>query len=138
MPAPGAILVDAANDALLRDAEGPHDIDLAARTLADQLGSEHPKRVAVGLGVMKDWLSATEVCPLKKVVSGGPGAHRPRPRRYRPAGYNPIERSRDGHGFCRIGGLNGWVRGAFWEKCRPIASQKRESKPAAMRGQAGD
>jgi hypothetical protein len=28
------------------------------------LGSEHPKRVAVGLSVMKDWLSAAEVCPL--------------------------------------------------------------------------
>ena len=62
--APGAILVDAANDALLRDAEGAHDIYLAAGTLADQLGSEHPKRVAVGLGVMKDWLSAAEICPL--------------------------------------------------------------------------
>ena len=32
--------------------------------------------------------------------------------------------------------LNGWVSGVFWEKCRPIAGQKRESKPAAMRGQA--
>ena len=42
--APGAILVDAANDALLGDAEGAHDIHLAAGTLADQLGSEHPKR----------------------------------------------------------------------------------------------
>ena len=61
--APGAILVDAANDALLGDAEGSHDIHLAAGTLADQLGSEHPKRLAVGLGVMKDWLSAAEVCP---------------------------------------------------------------------------
>ena len=54
---------DAANDALLGDAEGSHDIHLAAGTLADQLGSEHPKRLAVGLGVMKDWLSAAEVCP---------------------------------------------------------------------------
>ena len=61
--APGAILVDAANDALLGDAEGAHDIHLAAGTLADQLGSEHPKRLAVGLGVMKNWLSAAEVCP---------------------------------------------------------------------------
>ncbi len=34
--------------------------------------------------------------------------------------------------------LNGWVRGAFWERRRPIASQGRKSKPAAMRGQAGD
>ena len=62
--APGAILVDAANDAVLRDAEGSHDIHLAAGTLADQLGSEHPKRVAVGLSVMKHWLSAAEVGPL--------------------------------------------------------------------------
>ena len=62
--APGAILVDAANDAVLRDAEGAHDIYLAAGTLADQLGSEHPKRVAVGLGVMKDWLGTAEICPL--------------------------------------------------------------------------
>ena len=52
----------------------------------------------------------------------------------RPFGYRLLERSRDGHGVCFTWRLNGWVRGVFWEKCRPIASQKRESKPAAMRG----
>ena len=62
--APGAILVDAANDAVLRDAEGPHDVHLAAGALADQLGGEHPKRAAVALGVMKHRLSAAEVDPL--------------------------------------------------------------------------
>ena len=62
--APGAILVDATNDAVLRDAEGPHDIDLAARTHADQLGGEHLKRVAIVLGVLKQGLSAAEVDPL--------------------------------------------------------------------------
>ena len=62
--APSTILVDAANDAVLRDAEGPQDIDLAARILADQLGGEHPKRAAVVLGVLKHRLSAAEVCPL--------------------------------------------------------------------------
>ena len=41
--ASGAIRVDAANDAVLRDAEGPHDIHLAAHALADQLGGKHPK-----------------------------------------------------------------------------------------------
>jgi len=25
-------------------------------------------------------------------------------------------------------GLNCWVRGAFWEKCRPIVSEKRDTK----------
>ena len=62
--APGAILVDAANDAALRDAEDPQDIDLAARVLADQLGGEHLKRAAVVLGVLKHRLSAAEVDPL--------------------------------------------------------------------------
>ena len=62
--APGAILVDATNDAVLGDAEGPHDIDLAARALADQLGRKHPKRVVIVLGVMKHRLSAAEVDPL--------------------------------------------------------------------------
>src|SRR5208282_2855303 len=60
----GAILVDAANNAVLGDAEGSHDIDLAARTLADQLGRKHPKRVVIVLGVMKHRLSAAEVDPL--------------------------------------------------------------------------
>ena len=59
-----AILVDAANDAVLRDAEGPHDIHLAAHALADQLGGKHPKRAAVVLGVLKHGLNAAEVCPL--------------------------------------------------------------------------
>src|SRR5208283_3889603 len=62
--APGAILVDATNDAVLGDTEGPHDIHLAARALADQLGRKHPKRVGVALGVMKHRLSAAEVDPL--------------------------------------------------------------------------
>ena len=56
--APGTILVDATNDAVLRDAEGPHDIDLAARTHADQLGSEHLKSAAFVLGMLKQGLSA--------------------------------------------------------------------------------
>ena len=62
--ATGAIGVDAANDAVLRDAEGPHDIDLAAGTQADQLGNEHPKRAAVVLRVLKQGLSTAEVDPL--------------------------------------------------------------------------
>ena len=62
--AAGAIRVDATNDAVLRDAEGPHDIHLAARALADQLGGKHPKRAAVVLGVLKHRLNAAEVCPL--------------------------------------------------------------------------
>jgi len=49
---------------VLGDAEGPHDIDLAARALADQLGRKHPKRVVIVLGVMKHRLSAAEVDPL--------------------------------------------------------------------------
>jgi hypothetical protein len=59
-----AILADAPNDAVLRDAEDPKDIDLAARALADQLSRKHPKRVAVTLGMMKHRLSAAEVGPL--------------------------------------------------------------------------
>ena len=61
---PGAILVDAPNDAVLGDTEGPYDIDLAARALADQLGRKHPKRAMVTLGVLKHGLSGAEVCPL--------------------------------------------------------------------------
>jgi hypothetical protein len=60
---PGAILVDAANDAVLGDTEDPHDIHLAARALADQLSGEHLKRAAVALGVMKYRLSPAEVDP---------------------------------------------------------------------------
>ena len=62
--AAGAIGVDATNDAVLRDAKGPHDIHLAASALADQLGGKHPKRAAVILGVLKHRLNAAEVCPL--------------------------------------------------------------------------
>ena len=57
-------LVDITNDTILRDAEDPHDIDLAARILADQLGGEHPKRAAVILGVLEHRMSAKEVDPL--------------------------------------------------------------------------
>ena len=60
----GAILVDATNDAALGDTEGPHDIHLAARALADQLGRKHPKRAEVALGVMEHRLSAAGVYPL--------------------------------------------------------------------------
>ena len=62
--AAGAILGDAANDAVLRDAKGPHDIHQAARTLADQLGGKHLKGAVVVLGVLKHRLNAAEVCPL--------------------------------------------------------------------------
>ena len=62
--AAGAIRVDATNDAVLRDAEGPHDIHLAAHALADQLGGKHPKGAAVVLGVLKHRLNTAEVCPL--------------------------------------------------------------------------
>ncbi len=62
--AAGAIRVDATNDAVLRDAEGPYDIHLAARALADQLGGKHPKRAVVVLGVLKHWLNTAEICPL--------------------------------------------------------------------------
>ena len=61
---PGAILVDAPNDAVLGDTEGPYDIDLAARALADQLGRKHPKRAEIALGVMEHRLSAAGVDPL--------------------------------------------------------------------------
>ena len=50
--AAGAILVDAPNDAVLRDAEGPHDVHLAAGALADQLGGKHPEGAVVTLGVI--------------------------------------------------------------------------------------
>ena len=63
-----AILVDAANDAVLRDAEGSHDIHLAAGTQADQLGGKHPKTAAIVLGVLKHRLNAAEVCPLAMVA----------------------------------------------------------------------
>ena len=56
--------IDAADDAVLRYAEGPHDIHLAAHTLANQLGGKHPKRAVVVLGVLKHRLNTTEVCPL--------------------------------------------------------------------------
>ena len=62
--ASGETLVDATNDAVFRDAESPHDIDLAARTQANQLGGEHPKRAVIVLGVLKHRLSAAEVDPL--------------------------------------------------------------------------
>ena len=44
--APGAISVDTANDAVFRDAEGPHDVRLAASPLADQLSGKHPEERA--------------------------------------------------------------------------------------------
>src|SRR5262245_65233337 len=61
--ASGAILGDAANDAVLGDTKGPHDVHLAAGTLADQLGGKHPKGAAVVLGVSKHRLNAAEVGP---------------------------------------------------------------------------
>ena len=61
---PGAIFVHATNDAVLGDTEGPYDIHLAARALADQLGRKHPKGVRVALSVMKHRLSTAEVDPL--------------------------------------------------------------------------
>ena len=64
MHAAGAIRVDATNDTALRDAERPHDIHVAARALADQLGGNHLKRAAVVLGVLKHRLNTAEVRPL--------------------------------------------------------------------------
>ena len=32
-------------------------------------------------------------------------------------------RNRDGHGFFYVWRLDDWVRGAFWEKCRPIGAE---------------
>ena len=66
--AAGAIPVDATNDAVLRHAECPHDIRLAAHALADQLGGKHLKRAAVVLGVLKHRLNTAEVCPLAIVA----------------------------------------------------------------------
>ena len=62
--APGAVLVDTANDAVLRDAEGSHDVLQAASPMADQLGSKHPESAAVTLGVLEHRLHAAEVDPL--------------------------------------------------------------------------
>ena len=62
--APGAVPVDTANDAALRDAEGSHDVRLAASPLADQLSGKHPESAAVTLGVLEHRLDAAEVDPL--------------------------------------------------------------------------
>ncbi len=58
-------------------------------------------------------------------------------KRLRPFGHRLLERSRDGHGVC-FSEIEWLGKRVFWEKRRPIAGQKRESKPAAMRGQAGE
>ena len=62
--ASGAVPVDTANDAVLRDAEGPHDVRLAASPLADQLSGKHLESAAVTLGVLEYRLDAAEVDPL--------------------------------------------------------------------------
>src|SRR5260370_28550173 len=62
--APGAILVDAANDAVLRDAEDSYDVLVAASPLADQLSGKHPESAAVILGVLEHRLDAAKVDPL--------------------------------------------------------------------------
>ena len=56
--------MDTTNDAALRHAKGPHNVDLAAGTLADQLGRKHPEGTAVVLGVLKYRIYAAEVRPL--------------------------------------------------------------------------
>ena len=61
--ASGAVSVDTTNDAILRDAKAAHDIDLAARSLADQLSGKHPESAMVILGVLEYRLDATEVDP---------------------------------------------------------------------------
>ena len=40
---------------------------------------------------------------MKKVVSGGPTRANGFPEGCRPAGYNPVELSRDWHGLCFMG-----------------------------------
>ena len=62
--AAGAIGIDAANDAVLGHAEGPHDIHLAADALADELGGKHAERMTVAFSVLKYRVDAAEVCPL--------------------------------------------------------------------------
>src|SRR5271166_4590751 len=66
--APGAVPVDTANDADLRDAEGPHNVHRAASALEDQLSGKHPESAAVTLGVLEHRLGAAEVDPLAIVA----------------------------------------------------------------------
>ena len=65
--ATSTILVDAANDAVFRDTEGPQDIHLATNTLADELSGKHSERAVVVLGVLKHRLNAAEVSALAMV-----------------------------------------------------------------------
>ena len=60
---PRAILGDAPDDAALGDAEGPHDIHLAAGALADQLGGKHSEGAGVTPGMMEHRLGAAEIGP---------------------------------------------------------------------------
>ena len=61
--AAGTVSVDATNDAVFRDAEGSHNVSLAANPLADQLGGKHLERAAITLGVLEYRLDAAEVDP---------------------------------------------------------------------------
>ena len=49
-----AILLDTSFDADRADAEGFDDLELLACPLADELGGEHAKGIAIGLGMSED------------------------------------------------------------------------------------
>ena len=60
----GAVPIDAPNNAILRDAEGSHDVHQATSPLADQLSGKHLESAAVILDVLEHRLNAAEVDPL--------------------------------------------------------------------------
>jgi hypothetical protein len=60
----GTVGADTANDAVPRDAEGSHDVYLAASPMANQLSGKHPERTAIILDVLEHRLDAAEVDPL--------------------------------------------------------------------------
>ena len=73
-----AVLFDAAFDAVFRDAEGIHNLDLFTGALADELGREHPKGRPILLGMRKDGSDAGEKSPLpiflndaNEIIDGG-------------------------------------------------------------------
>lgn len=65
-----AILLHVPFDVTLGNAERPHDIDLFATTLADELRRDHPKRLRIVFGMLSDRLNATEVEPHAFLLDG--------------------------------------------------------------------
>ena len=64
----GAIFLDAAFDAVLRDPKRLDDFALSTASLAHQLGAEHSERSPIFLAMLKHRMDPTEVGPLSLLL----------------------------------------------------------------------